>query len=155
MDVVVHVCMYVCIVAILAQLASIWRPNCFCKRQTSCKCYSVCLMSEPSENSSAKVPIFEVAFKSDMWWTIPATTSKQIYEQYVNNQHAGYTWDWGMEAPHGEETTTNHYIIDFKTWVQQNLDNDRRRSVRLVWVAPERVDPIWAGEFPDKRPRKG
>ena len=59
------------------------------------------------------------------------------------------------EMDDGEETSINRFMIDFKTWEQRNLDNDRRRSVRLVWVAPERVDPIWAGEFPDKRPRKG
>ena len=107
-------------------------------------------MSEPSENSSANVPIFEVAFKSDMWWTIPATTSKQIYEQYVNNQNAGYEWDWGMEAPHGEETGINHYIIDFKTWVQKDLDSNRLRPVRLLWVAPERVAPTVSGVIPHK-----
>ena len=78
----------------------------------------------------------------------------------MNNEDAGYTWDWGSSRagswqPDGEETSINRYMIDFKTWEQRNLDNDRRRSVRLVWVAPERVDPIWAGEFPDKRPRKG
>ena len=125
--------------------------------------HSVCLMSEPGENSSAvqpAVPIFEVAFQKGMWWSIPAEMSQAIYEKYMNNEDAGYTWDWGSSRagswqPDGEETSINRYMIDFRTWEQRNLDNDRRRSVRLVWVAPERVDPIWAGEFPDKRPRKG
>ena len=120
-------------------------------------------MSEPSETSTAvqpAVPIFEVAFKKGMWWSIPAEMSQAIYEKYMNNDDAGYTWDWGSSRagswqPDGEETSINRYMIDFRTWEQRNLDNDRRRSVRLVWVAPERVDPIWAGEFPDKRPRKG
>ena len=120
-------------------------------------------MSEPSENSSAvqpTVPIFEVAFQKGMWWSIPAEMSQAIYEKYMNNEDAGYTWDWGSSRagsgqPDGEETSINRYMIDFRTWEQRNLDNDRRRSVRLVWVAPERVDPIWSGEFPDKRPRKG
>ena len=108
-------------------------------------------MSEPSENSSAAVPIFEVSFDNNLWWAIPAHTSKQIYEQYVNNQDAGYTWDWGSSRagswqPDGEETSINRYMIDFRTWEQRNLDNDRRRSVRLVWVAPERVVPTWTGE---------
>ena len=55
-------------------------------------------MSEPSEYSSAvqpTVPIFEVAFKCGMWWSIPADLSQQMYEQYRNNEDVGYTWDWG------------------------------------------------------------
>ena len=106
-----------------------------------------------SVNSSAvqpTVPIFEVAFKNGMWWSIPAAMSQQIYEKYINNENAGYTWDWGSSRagswqPDGEETTINRYIIDFLTWEQRNLDNGRRRSVRLVWVAPERVVPTWTG----------
>ena len=116
-------------------------------------------MSEPSETSTAvqpAVPIFEVAFKKGMWWSIPAEMSQAIYEKYMNNEDAGYTWDWGSSRagswqPDGEETSINRYMIDFRTWEQRNLDNDRRRSVRLVWVAPERIDPTWTGEFPDKR----
>ena len=73
-------------------------------------------MSEPSENSSAAVPVFKVSFDNNLWWAIPAHTSKQIYEQYVNNQDAGYTWDWGSSRagswqPDGEETTINRYIM--------------------------------------------
>ena len=55
-------------------------------------------MSEPSEYSSAvqpAVPIFQVAFKNGMWWSIPADMSQQIYEKYRNNEDVGYTWDWG------------------------------------------------------------
>ena len=113
-------------------------------------------MSEPSETSTAvqpAVPIFEVAFKKGMWWSIPAEMSQAIYEKYMNNEDAGYTWDWGNSRagsyqPGGEETSINRYMIDFRTWEQRNLDNDRRRSVRLVWVAPERIDPTWTGEIP-------
>ncbi len=31
----------------------------------------------------------------------------------------------------GEETSINRYMIDFEAWEQRDLDNDRRRSVRL------------------------
>ena len=114
-------------------------------------------MSEPSEYSSAvqpAVPIFEVAFKKGMWWSIPADMSQQMYENYRNKEDVGYTWDWGNSRygswkPDGEVTSINRYVIDFNTWEQRNVDNDRRRSVRLVWVAAERVDPIWTGEIPD------
>ena len=114
-------------------------------------------MSEPSEYSSAvppTVPIFEVALKKGMWWSIPADLSQQIYELYrTNEEMVSYTWDWktsrvGSFELDGEPTSINRYIIDFKTWEQRNLDNDRRRSVRLVWVAPEKVDPTWTGELP-------
>ena len=112
-------------------------------------------MSEPREYSSAVqplVPIFEVAFKNGMWWSIPAEMSQQIYEKYKNNEDARCTWDCGSSRagswqPDGEETSINRYVIDFQTWEQRNLDNDRRRSVRFVWVAAERVDPILTGEI--------
>ena len=79
----------------------------------------MCLMSEPSENSSVvqpTVPIFEVAFQKGMWWSIPAEMSQAIYEKYMNNEDAGYTWDWGNSRagswqPDGEETTINRYIM--------------------------------------------
>ena len=71
-----------------------------------------------------------------------------------NNEDVGYTWDWGNSrygswAPEGELTSINRYVIDFNTWEQRNLDNDRRRSVRLVWVPADKVNPIWTGEIPD------
>ena len=75
-------------------------------------------MSEPSEYGSAVqplVPIFEVAFKNGMWWSIPAEMSQQIYEKYRNNEDAGHTWDWGSSRagswqPDGEETYINRYV---------------------------------------------
>ena len=91
-------------------------------------------MSEPT------VPIFEVAFRNGMWWSIPAETSQQLYQKYMNNENAFYAWNWGdsrmgSRQPGEESTSINRYMIDFQTWEQRNLDNDRRRSVRLVWVA--------------------
>ena len=81
-----------------------------------------------------------------MWWSLPAEYSQQIYEIYKDNEdcQVPYTWDWGASRVgsfelHGEPTSINRYIIDFKTWEQRNLGNDRRRSVRLVWVAPEKL----------------
>ena len=37
------------------------------------------------------IPIFEVAFRNDMWWSLPA--SMLVYEKYTNNEDAGYTWE--------------------------------------------------------------
>ena len=114
-------------------------------------------MEEPSEYSIAvkpTVPIFEVAFNKGMWWSMPAELSQQIYEQCRSNEDVCYTWGWGNSRVgswelDGEVATINRYVIDFKTWDQRNLDNDRRRSVRLVWVAPEKVEPTWTREIPE------
>ena len=39
-------------------------------------------------------------------------------------------------------------MIDFATGVQTNLDNQRKRSVRIVWVRPQDVVPQFTGELP-------
>ena len=107
----------------------------------------------PNSVGQPAIPISEVAFRNGMWWSIPAEMSAALYEKYTNNEDAGYTWDWGDERsgswkPEGEETSINRYQIDFLAWEQRNLDNDRRRSVRLVWVPAESVNPKWTGEIP-------
>ena len=99
------------------------------------------------------VPIFEVAFNNGMWWSIPQNMSQLIYEKYQNGENACYTWDSG-ESREGSwqpnaEMLINRYAIDFMTWEQRNLNNDKRRSVRLVWVAAESVVPKWTGQVPD------
>ena len=100
------------------------------------------------------IPIFEVAYRNGMWWSIPAEMSQEIYLKYTNNEDVVYTWDWGdaragsFALADGEETSINRYKIDFQAWEQHNLDNDRRRSVRLVWVTAENVDPKWIGQKP-------
>ena len=105
------------------------------------------------------VPIFEVAFKKGVWWSIPVDISDTIYKHYKENEEAPYEWDWGNSrygswSPEGRRTSKNRYVIDFNTWEQRNVDNGRRRSVRLVWVPAERVDPIWTGEIPDTEEKK-
>ena len=114
------------------------------------------LVAGSTTNSAATehaIPIFEVAFRNDMWWSIPASMSAALYEKYTNNEDPGYTWDWGDArigswAPDEEETSINRYVIDFRAWEQRNIDNNRRRSVRLVWVAAESVNPKWTGALP-------
>ena len=98
-------------------------------------------------------PICEVASGNDMWWSIPAEISQQVYQNYLNNQDVNYTFDWGQTRPgswrpEGEETSINRYTIDFTVWEQVNIDNDRRRSVRLVFVHAGRVDAEWNGQTP-------
>ena len=81
------------------------------------------------------VPIVEVAFANGKWWSIPKEMSSQLYEKYVQDQDAVYTWDWGPGGrigswtPDGEETIINRYKIDFLNCIQENLDNQRKRSI--------------------------
>ena len=72
-------------------------------------------MSEPT------VPIFEVALRQGKWWSIPAELSQQLYQKYMNNEDAVYTWDWGDSRagswqPDEEATSINRYMNDFRTW---------------------------------------
>ena len=95
----------------------------------------------PNSAGQPVIPIFEVAFGNGMWWSIPAEMSAHLHEKYANNENAGYTWDlgdtrFGSWKPDGDESSINRYTIDFLAWEQRNIDNDRRRSVRLVWVPP-------------------
>ena len=99
------------------------------------------------------VPIVEVAFGHGKWWSIPQEMFAQLYEKYANDQDAGYTWDWGEGrrdgswAPNGEQTSINRYIIDFVNCVQTNVDNQRKRSIRIIWVRPQDVEPHFTGQL--------
>ena len=106
----------------------------------------------PNSAGQHVIPIFEVAMRNGMWWSIPVSISTILYEKCTNNVDAGYTWDWGDTRsgswrPDGEETSINRYVIDFRAWEQRNIDNNRRRSVCLAWVSAETVDPKWTGEI--------
>ena len=105
-----------------------------------------------------KVPIVEVAFRDGTWWSIPQEMSAQLYDKYINGEDAGYTWDWGEGGragswkPDGEVTSINRYVIDFATGVQTNTDNQRKRSIRIIWVRPQDVVPQFTGQL-SKRQR--
>ena len=93
-----------------------------------------------------KHPILEVAFRQDMWWSLPREMSQSIFDLFVAGENAVYTWDWGGTRsgswqPDGAATPINRYVINFDDMVQRNLDNDRMRSVRFVWVQNE--DEWW------------
>ena len=100
------------------------------------------------------VPIVEVAFQHDKWWSIPQQMFAELYAKWENGENAVYTWDWGKGGragswrSEGEETRISRYMIDFATGVQTNLDNQRKRSVRIVWVRPQDVVPQFTGQLP-------
>ena len=74
-----------------------------------------------------------------------AEMSVQIYEK---GEDVVYTWDWGASrpgsfAPEGEQISTNRYRFDLQTWEQVNIDNGRRRSVRLVFLHGRTTNAEW------------
>ena len=86
---------------------------------------------------------------------MPAEMSAQIYQKYLNGEDVVYTWDWGASrpgsfAPEGEQISINRYRIDFQTWEQVNIDNGRRRSVRLVFLHGGKADAEWNGQIDGK-----
>ena len=100
-------------------------------------------------------PIIEVSFRNGMWWSLPSEMSAQLYEKFTSGENAGYTWDWGDARegswrPDGECTSINRYIIDFTTMTQTNIDNKRKRSVRIVWTTTAATQPQWSGEIPEQ-----
>ena len=104
-----------------------------------------------------KVPIIEVAFKNGMWWPIPQEMSQRLYDKYrAGEEDIGYTWDWGTERSGSwklddEETSINRYLLDFEAGIQRNIDNNRHRTMRIVWVDPSTTTPPWTGQIPNKR----
>ena len=101
-----------------------------------------------------KVPVIEIAFKNGMWWALPQEMSQALYDKYVANEtDIGYTWDWGSSRTgswksEDEETSINRYLIDFEAGLQRNIDNNRHRTVRVVWVNPSSTTARWTGQIP-------
>ena len=104
--------------------------------------------------AEGEVPIIEVAFKEGIWWSIPQEMSAQLYAFHAIGQDAAYTWDWGEAGrlgswkPEGENTHINRYTIDFLSRIQANIDNGRKRSIRIVWVRREDIKPQFTGQLP-------
>jgi len=82
------------------------------------------------------IPIFAVAFRGGMWWHMDAATSRQLYEASLCTSEGTYT--------EGHRT----YIVDFNANEQRNVANNRRRTVRLMWMGPNEIDPAWTGQIP-------
>ena len=110
----------------------------------------------PDADSAAQpgtIPIIQVAFPKDMWWSLPPAKSKALDEQYLLGENAAYTWNWGTSrtgsyVQDDQATSFNRYEVDFTAMEQINVDNGRRRSIRIAWV--HHVDaasgPKWTGQ---------
>ena len=106
------------------------------------------------QGQPSMIPVIEIAFRNDMWWSLPVNMSQQLYDRFQPNEtDIGYTWDWGNTragswAPDGQETSINRYLPDFETMQQRNLDNNKRESFRIAWMRPEPAVPArWTGEI--------
>ena len=86
------------------------------------------------------IPIVEVAYGNDMWWSMPRELSAGLYAQYMAADPTGaiptYVW---------EERT---YTIDFEAMVQTNNANGRKRSIRFVHVLLAETTPLCTGQLP-------
>ena len=66
------------------------------------------------------------------------------------NVIASRNWDPGNRLgswkPDSESTSINRYVIDFRTMVQTNIDNQRKRSVRIVWLRRQDLTAQYSGQ---------
>ena len=101
------------------------------------------------------VPIVEVAFRYGQWWALSKQMSEGILQNFRAGQNAVYTYDWGENGrdgswkPDGETTKINRYMLDYTCMLQTNLDNQRQRSFRIVYVRPQDVEPRFTGQIPE------
>ena len=104
-----------------------------------------------------KVPVMEVAFKNGMWWALPQDMSQQLVDKYrAGEVNIGYTWDWGSSRTgswkHNDgETCINRYMLNFEEGIQRNIDNNRHRTMRIVWVHPSSTRARWTGQIPEEQ----
>ena len=107
--------------------------------------------------SEEKVPIIEVAFQHGMWWALPQDVSRALYDKHrAGEDNIVYTYDWGTQRSGSRklddaETSINRYLLDFEAGVQRNIDYNRHRTMRIVWVDPSTTTPRWTGQIPNKR----
>ena len=106
---------------------------------------------------TSKVPVIEVAFPGGMWWTMPLEAAREILAlRAESHRYVMLVWDWGSSRTGSfvrngnEQTNFNRYELDFGEMLQTNIDNERRRSFRVVWVDPAQLTTprYWKGEFP-------
>ena len=117
---------------------------------------SFSVASSGATEHAEKVPVIEIAFKNGMWWALPQEMSQALYDKHLAKEtNIGYTWAWGDSRsgswkPDDEETSINRYLIDFEAGIQRNIDNNRHRTMRVVWVNPSSITARWTGQIPER-----
>ena len=108
-------------------------------------------MNSAATMRPGKIPIVEVAFGDGMWWWIPAATSHALYQEYLKGENATYVWNWGNHRNGSfvleeQPTSLSRYVIDWSEKLQTNLDNGRRRTIRIVWIDQDDEEPRYTGQ---------
>ena len=70
-----------------------------------------------------------------MWCSLPADISRDLLQAELRGKEPRYTWH------------NRSYKIDFKTMEQENIENGRRRSIRLLWLEASNVEANWTGQL--------
>ena len=110
-----------------------------------------------NQEPGGRVTVVQVAFKHGMWWSMPQSLSDQILDQVrAGNEEVSYVWDWedtrtGSFKLDDQETSYNRYIINSAQMKQTNTDNGRQRSIRIIQIRPEELNPPFTGELPAAR----
>ena len=99
------------------------------------------------------VPLIEVGYGGEFWWQVPFEKSQEMLELMRRGQNAGYHYDWGdardgSYRPEGERTSINRYEVDWASMTQTNVDNDRKRSIRIVYVRGQDLTARDTGYLP-------
>lgn len=100
-----------------------------------------------------KVPIIEIAYPNDKWWSISPETSRDMVDARLRNEPAIYVYDWRKERKGSWETDDqdknySRYELHLDEGIQINMDNQRRRDLRLLWVDPASARAEYTGEIP-------
>ena len=104
-----------------------------------------------SAEQPALIPIIEVAFKDNMWWSLPECDSRVLYEKFRKGEDGVCIGNWGEKrfgswVNDGEATNISRYVIYYMQKCQHNIDSHSIRSMRVAWVRPADVTPRWTGE---------
>ena len=92
------------------------------------------------QEEAALIPIIELAFKDGWWWPLSQEKSQTIMESKETSDVVPYDLD------------TRNYVLDFQTYTQRNIDNNRLRSFRVIWIREQDLNATHTGEIPAEYP---
>ena len=106
------------------------------------------------------VAVVQVAYRGGLWWSLPEDLSAEIIKNHAKNENTTFCWQWDQQGrgswstPEGEKTGISRYLINLRDGTQENTDNGRKRTARVVWMTEaDSREPKWTGELSNKRQR--
>ena len=113
-----------------------------------------------TEFGSKVVAVVQVAYRGGLWWSLPVDLSAEIIKNHANNQNTTFCWQWDTMGrgswctPEGAKTDISRYEVNLSQQTQRNIDNNRKRTARVVWMTEaDAREPEWTGEVEKKRQR--